>query len=386
MTRVEGPAAPDYASGSLADVLPSVCASLGVPSVAGAAAWAGPLALPAARRGVVVLVDGLGARQLGRRLGHAPWLRAQVTGTRTLVSGFPSTTATSMGSFGTGSHPGTHGMLGYEVLDPARDQVFNELSWEDGPVPERWQPRTTWFERAAAAGLGVVRIGPGFFDGSGLTQAALRGGRFAAAESLPARVDAALAAVRATPRGLVYLYWGEVDKLGHVHGPESLEWTAELEAVDRELACLAAGLPDDASLTVTADHGMLACPHETRLDVADEPSLRVGVRHLGGEPRTTHVYCEEGAVADVAAAWSAVLGDRAWVGRRDEAVAAGLFGVVAPEHRARIGDLVVVSGGDFTVVDSGRMRPQLLALRGMHGALSGEELEVPVVHVPARVA
>ncbi|MGG5258878.1 alkaline phosphatase family protein [Phycicoccus avicenniae] len=380
------PAAPHYATGSLADVLPSVCASLGVPSAAGEPTWSGRLAMPPARRGVVVLVDGLGADQLARRLGHAPWFRAHAAATRRVPAGFPATTATSMGSFGTGTPPGAHGMLGYEVLVPGEDRVFNELSWEGGPVPERWQPTTTWFERAAVAGLEVVRIGPGFFDGSGLTRAALRGGRFTAAESLAARVDVALRAVRSSPRALVYLYWGEVDKLGHVHGPESFEWTTELESVDRELARLAAGLPDDASLTITADHGMVACPHDTRVDVADEPSLRAGVRHLGGEPRATHVYCHDGAAADVAAAWSARLGDRAHVRLREEAVAAGWFGAVSPGNLARIGDVVVASADDLAVVDSARMRPQLLALVGMHGALTSEELDVPVLHVPARVA
>lgn len=375
---------PAYAAGSLADVLPSVCAGLGVPGAG--SDGSGPLALPPARRGVVVLVDGLGARQLERRLGHAPWLRSQRANTRSLVAGFPSTTATSMGTFGTGTAPGVHGMLGYEVLDPDRDRVFNELSWEDGPVPERWQSHPTWFERAAADGVEVVRIGPGFFDGSGLTQAALRGGRFVAADLLAARVDAALRAVRSGPRALVYLYWGEVDKLGHVHGPESFEWTEELEAVDRELARLAAGLPDDASLTVTADHGMLLCPQERRVDVATRPELRDGVRHLGGEPRATHVYCEPGARDDVAAAWSAVLGAGVTVHTREHVVAAGLFGPVASEHLPRIGDLVVVAQDDVCVVDSDRMRPQLLALLGMHGALSGEETDVPLVHVPARVA
>ncbi|MBR7743447.1 alkaline phosphatase family protein [Phycicoccus sp. BSK3Z-2] len=376
------PSPPGYADGSLADVLPSVAASLGVPGRPGGD---GPFAMPPARRGVVVLVDGLGARQLSRRYGHAPFLRAHRERTRTVPAGFPSTTATSMGTFGTGLTPGQHGMLGYEVLVPDEDRVFNELSWEGGPDPERWQPRPTWFERAEAEGVDVARIGPGFFDGSGLTQAALRGGRFLAADLLAARVDAALRAVRSGPRTLVYLYWGEVDKLGHVHGPESLEWTAELEAVDRELARLAAGLPDDASLTMTADHGMLACPHDGRVDVADEPALRAGVRHLGGEPRVTHVYCEPGAAGDVADAWREVLGDRAHVVGRDEAVRAGLFGRVAPEHLARVGDVVAVAGGDFTIVDSRRMRPQLLALLGMHGALTAEELEVPVLHVPARV-
>ncbi len=371
---------------SLADVLPSVCAGLGVPSVSGEHRWSGRLDLPPARRAVVVLVDGLGADQLARRLGHAPWLRARSDATRRVPAGFPSTTATSMGTFGTGTLAGAHGMLGYEVLVPGEDRVFNELSWEDGPVPELWQPATTWFQRAEAAGLEVVRIGAGFFDGSGLTRAALRGGRFAAADLLAARVDAALQAVRSSPRSLVYLYWGEVDKVGHVTGPESFEWTAELEAVDRELARLAAGLPDDTSLTVTADHGMVACPHEARVDVADEPSLTAGVRHFGGEPRATYLYCEAGATADVAAAWSARLGERARVLTRPEAVAAGWFGPVSAANLARIGDVVVAAVGDLAVVDSGRMRPQLLALRGMHGSLSPEEVDVPVVHVPARVA
>ncbi|MBM6403998.1 alkaline phosphatase family protein [Phycicoccus sp. CSK15P-2] len=380
---MDAPAAPGYATGSLADVLPDLCAALGVPAGPGES---GRLGLSAARRGVVVLVDGLGAAQLARRLGHAPWLRAQASRTRTLPAGFPATTATSMGTFGTGLPSGTHGMLGYEVLVPGEDRVFNELSWEDGPVPEQWQPRRTWFERAETEGLEVARIGAAYFDGSGLTRAALRGGGFVAAERLADRVDLALRAVRSAPRSLVYLYWGEVDKLGHVHGPESFEWTEELESVDRELARLAAGLPADASLTVTADHGMVRCPHATRVDLADEPGLREGVRHLGGEPRATYVYCRPGAAADVAAAWSARLGERAWVRTREEAVAEGWFGPVLPGHLPRIGDVVVAARGDLAVMDSARMRPQLLALVGMHGGLEAEELDVPLVHVPARVA
>ena len=147
-----------------------------------------------------VLVDGLGARLLERRGGHAPFLRQllqDADAARTLDCGFPSTTATSMGTFGTGALAGVHGLVGYEAYDPDTDSVFNELSWENGPAPRRWQPAPTVFEAAVEAGVGVTRIGPGFFDGSGLTEAALRGGSFVAASSLAQRVDATLRAVRA---------------------------------------------------------------------------------------------------------------------------------------------------------------------------------------------
>ena len=133
----------------------------------------------------------------------------------TVAAGFPTTTATSMGTFGTGLPPGAHGLAGYLVVDPATGRVFNELTWKDGPNPQAWQPNPTVFERADAAGLRPAMIGPGYFDGSGLTNAALRGATFYPAEGLDDRVDAALAATRRGHR-LVYLYWGEIDKAGAV--------------------------------------------------------------------------------------------------------------------------------------------------------------------------
>jgi hypothetical protein len=369
---------------ALADVLPSVARSLGVPwGAGGGAAPERPgFDLPPTRRAVTVLVDGLGHDLLVRRAGHAPWLRAHLATTRRVTSGFPSTTATSMGTFGTGLAAGTHGLLGYEVLVPGADRLLNELSWEDGPDPFTWQPHETVFEAVARAGVEVVRTGPAFFDGSGLTNAAIRGGRFVAAGTLTQRVDATLAAVRSAPRALVHLYWGDLDKVGHVEGCDSWQWGDELESIDRELARLAASLPPDCSLTVTADHGMVDSPHELRLDVAHEPLLAAGVRHVTAEGRAPQVYVEPGARDDVHAAWVELLGDRADVLTRDDAVAAGWFGAVAPDNLARIGDVVVAMRGRFAVVDSRRARPELLALRGLHGSLSDDEVAVPVVHVP----
>lgn len=360
----------------LADVLPGVAHTLGV-GAQGALTW------PAARSAVVVLVDGLGHELLQRRLGHAPFLRSVGDHMTAVPCGFPSTTATSMATFGVGVGSGEHGMLGYEVFDPERDTVFNQLSWEDGPVPETWQSRPTVFEQVADAGIEVTRIGPAFFDGSGLTRAALRGGRFVGAESLQERVDEAVAAIRASARALVYLYWGELDKVGHLHGCESPQWCDELESVDRALAQLSARLPADCSLTVTADHGMVDVRPEDRVDVATTPGLPDGVRHVFGEPRALQLRCEPGAVDDVAATWRGVLGDRVEVLDRPEAVLRGLFGPVDRRMLNRIGDLVVLARTRCVVVDSRRHRPQLVNLIGVHGSTSPDEVNIPLLHLPA---
>jgi hypothetical protein len=376
----EGLLTPRYDSSGLAAVLPAVAASLGVTAYVDAQ----PLGLRPARRAVVVLVDGLGYELIRRRGGHAPFLRSLLPAAHRVTAGFPSTTATSMGTFGTGLPPGAHGLLGYEVLVPGEDRLVNELSWEDGPDPLTWQPQQTVFEVAEQDGVLVTRVGPAFFDGSGLTMAALRGGRFRAAASLQERVDATLTAVRADRRALVYLYWGELDKVGHVHGCQSWEWGDELEGIDAELARLVGSVPSDTAVYVTADHGMVDAPHALRIDLAHDEELASGIRHVGGEPRALQLYCEEGAVDDVAATWVARVGERAWIRTRDDAVREGWFGSVTPVNLARIGDLVVAMRDNFAIVDSRRARPKLLALLGLHGSLTADESAVPLFHVPAR--
>jgi hypothetical protein len=387
---LELPLAPRYGRDTLADLMPAVLRSLDVevPGRAPAepAAPAAPgaenpqgITLEPAPRTCVLLVDGLGDLLLRERAGHAPFLRSQLDRARVLTAGFPTTTATSMGSLGTGLSPGGHGLVGYEVLVPERDELLNELSWEPPVDPRRWQPETTCFQHAAAAGVEVVRIGPGYFDGSGLTEAALRGGRFVSAESLDDRVDAALVALRSAPRTLVYVYWGDVDKVGHVSGCESWEWGEELARVDLAVRRLAAGLPRDATLHVTADHGMVDVPHHQRIDLAHDGELARGVRHAGGEPRCVQLYCDPDAAPAVLATWAARLAGRAYVLSRADAVAAGWFGVVAPHVLDRIGDVVVACRPGLAVVDSRRMRPKLLALVGLHGSLTPAESLVPLI-------
>jgi hypothetical protein len=287
-----------------------------------------------------------------------------------------------MGTFGTGTLAGTHGLVGYQVLDPDQGRLLNELSWEDGPDPRVWQPRPTVFEQVAAQGVDVVQIGPAYFRGSGLTEAALRGARFVAADSLDARVDAAASAVRSAPRTLVYVYWGEVDKVGHVEGSGSYAWCDELSAVDLAVRSLAARLPSDALLVVTADHGMVDVPDGARLDLTGDSALeRVlaqGVRLTGGEPRAPMLYCEPGQADAVLACWREELPDFD-VLSRDEAVAAGWFGPVTEPARSRIGDVVVASRGLRTVHDSRVQRPELLGLVGMHGARTLDEVAIPLL-------
>lgn len=383
-TRVDLEAADFVAPGAdhpcLGRVLPAVAGALGVLDVPDASDSQRVLGLPDATRVCVVLVDGLGHTNLAERAGHAPFLRRRLSESIPLTSTFPSTTATAMGTFGVALPPGRTGMLGYTVRDPATGDLGNLVSWTGLPPARQWQRETTVFERLVAAGTGVTSIGPARFAGSGLTEAALRGPTYKAAESLAVRVDATVDALRRP--GVAYLYWGDVDKAGHHHGWGSWQWGDALAELDAELGRLARLLPRDTVLVVTADHGMVDVDRTQRWDVATDDVLGAGVALVAGEPRALHLHVEPGADAtQVADRWRDALGPAAVVATRSEAMSDAWFGDVSEHVLPVIGDVVVAMTGRATVVDSRTQTPASLDLVGVHGSLTRHEMLVPCLVV-----
>lgn len=363
----------------LASVLPAALLALGadLPEGVDAPTWA----LPETRRVVVVLVDGLGARQLDRRSGHARVLRELESPVPdTFRCGFPSTTATSLTSLGTGRPAGQHGIVGWQTC--WRGELFNHLAWRDGPDPGAHQPLPTLLQAATRSDIAMTTVSRPMFESSGFTRAALRGGGFIGAETPQERAQGvldALAAAGRRGRALVYAYWDEVDKAGHVHGPDSWEWGEAVEAVDAYVGELLERAPEGTVVVVTADHGMVDAPESERLDLAHEPDLARGVRLLAGEPRAPQAWCEPGAVPDVVATWREELGDRAVVLTREEAVAEGWFGPLREGYAERVGEVVAAMLGPSTLLDSTLLRPEVLALRGHHGSITDAETAIPLL-------
>lgn len=366
----------------LASVMPAALRSLGaatLPDGIEAPTWE----LPDSRRVVVVLVDGLGARQLARASGHARTLRemgSPLGEDATFRCGFPSTTATSLTSLGTGRRPGDHGIIGWQTC--FRGGLFNHLAWRDGPDPASHQPLRTMLQEAGRHDITMTTVSRAMFDGSGFTRAALRGGGFVGAHDAQERAEGVLGALaQAGRRGraLVYAYWDEVDKAGHVHGPGTLEWGEAVEAVDAFVGDLLERSPAGTTVVVTADHGMIPAPHALRRDLAHDPVLEAGVRLLAGEPRAPQAWCEPGARDDVVATWREELGEDAVVLTREEAVEAGWFGPVREGYAERVGDVVVAMLGQATVLDSRLLRPEVLALVGHHGSITDAETAIPLL-------
>ena len=377
---------PGYGESSLADVLPGAAAALGVP-VRRDGLPPDPLdltgAVAGARRVAVLLVDGLGADLLRRHADLAPTLAALASPAGDLSAPCPSTTPVSLATLGTGLPPGSHGILGFVTRVPGTDRTLNHTRWADDPDPREWQPQRTVFEQATTAGVRVTAVGPYAYAGSGLTEAVYRGAYYPGSFGPGDLVASVLAALDAGPRALAYGYLAELDLTGHLRGVDSPAWRAQLALVDRMVEQLVDGLPDDAALLVTADHGMLDVPDATRLDLEDEPELMEGVRVLAGEPRARYVHAQDGAADDLLHRWREGLGHRAWVLGRDEAVASGIFGPVPDGVAERIGDVVALARGSW-VLTAPLREPGPSSLAAYHGLLTETELAIPLLLAKGR--
>ncbi len=365
---------PGYGGGSLADLPAALLAAVGVrlPDAPSS------LRLDPADRVCLFLVDGLGAELLRAHAEAAPFLSG-LTG-RTLTAGFPATTVTSLCSLGTGMTPGEHGMLGLTLAVPGTGQLFNCLRWTlpDGLTmdPEKWQPATTVYQRAARAGVEPVYVAPAQFEGTGLTKAVYRGVRYVAADTVDERVARALEAMRQRPAH-VTVYYGDLDSTGHLAGWGGEEWLRQLAIVDDMAQRLAEGLPPGSALYITADHGMVNATE--KVDAESVPALTEGVALIGGEARARHVYAVPGAARHVLDAWRETFRGKARVVSRQEAVESGWFGPrVRDAWLERIGDVVAVPYTDLAIT-APTAHPIEALFTGYHGSLTPAEQNVPLL-------
>jgi len=346
----------------------------------------GESTLPAVRSAILLVVDGLGARNLAERAGHARFLSTAATRRDVATTVFPTTTASALTSLLTGADAGEHGIVGYRVRIPGTDRMANQLSaWDDDAMaPATWQRAEPLLTARGRAGRTSVVVSKKEFVGSGFTLATTRGAEFAGIDALRDRVREAGRVAAARDGVVVYLYVPELDGAGHRHGTDSTQWTGLLEEADEAIRELAGRLPRDVGLLVTADHGMLDVPRHRHILLGEGDPLLADVAEIGGEPRMLHLYAAAGAAGAVLERWRAAESGRSWVMSRDEAVAAGLFGSrVDPAVAPRIGDVLVAARADVVYYDDRLADKAAQRMVGQHGSLTDRERIVPLIRLGA---
>lgn len=325
--------------------------------------------LEPAEKVVVILADGLGTHLLRDHLGYAKTLRSAKGEPTTAQTCAPSTTAAAITSFATGRLPAETNMVGYSVQFEGK--FMNLLNFRAGVIPEKWQPTPTHFERLGEAGVESHLFTAPKFNGSGLTRAALRGSKFHGTAKLEDRFNWALDLL-AAGASFAFVYWADLDKVGHQAGPLSEAWAQALETFDYELGKFLAKVPSNVTVLLTADHGMVEV--DERIDIAHVNALNEDVEVIAGEGRAVHVHARKEKAKDVAERWRDYFANDAWIFTPDQ-----MHAVVGEGPGVSLlGDLLVMPKNSFVVVDSRTQPAAAIAMKGVHGSLTPQEMQVPV--------
>ena len=355
----------------LADITNSIFNSLSVPETIDS------LSLGSAEnREVLILIDGMGQDAINKYGDQFP-IFDELKQVKKLYTNFPSTTATSLSTLGTGVLPGVHGMLGYTVRVPRSDnRLLNALKWDERVDPVMWQKVPTLFERAVLAGVSVTHVAAKRYEGSGFTQAALRGAKYVGANGVDEMATAVSAALKPQP-SFVYTYLNTLDSAGHSDGVGSDKWLTALQQVSEFITKVKQLAPAGTRIWVTSDHGMVNSTEQVIL--GQDNNLLENVTLIGGEPRARHIYIKEGAASETIAQWQEFFGNKAKVLSKESAIKDGLFGpVVTEDSHDRLGDLIAIANNDLILVDPARVREES-SMVGHHGGVTDIEVEIPLL-------
>jgi hypothetical protein len=370
---------------NLASMLPSVPKSFGRLSEANLSAFLAlqgklnPLGLPARKSYVVILIDGLGAANIKSAGAHASFLNSKLATSKTLFSGFPTTTASSLASLATGKDNGTHAFLGYRVFDRQRGKAINLLNDLGQELPPReFQNLETISEMALGAGLRVLTVGPAEYADSGFTKATMPESKYLSAKTIEERFLVARREL-STPGSLLYLYVPELDQLAHRFGVSSGKWLETIEELDSVVGKFISAIPKGAGAILTADHGVLDVQKSGHIFLDEFESLK-DILMIGGDPRAGYLYLESGTDLEAKRSRiSAELSGLVDVVTVAELVEAGWLEPLSETAKRIAPDLVLLPRNERVIYHRDFAKAKSLEMIGQHGGMTKAEWEVPLL-------
>ncbi len=334
---------------------------------------------------VVILVDGMGVRQL-EVLSKEDFLRSSVI--KRLQSVFLSTTASVLTTLGTGHWPGTHGVPGWwtylqESGIRALTLPFNESSsgkslLEFGISPKDFFPVPSFWPNLKNRPLSIMpqpicdTIYSNYITGGTL--------RLGYTDIRDAFEKAAASVLSAPGPSFTYLYLPQLDTLCHRKGTGDRAVRNLLQELDRSIHRFTADLAGRARIVITADHGQTDIPRERMWTLEDEAITSCLCAAPSGEPNVPIFHVIPGREIQFAAAFHDRFGNTFALLTPEEIEDLHLLGPhpLSRTMKSRLGTFTGIAA-EPAAICAGPPEVSGFLNVGSHGGLTPAEMFIPLI-------
>ena len=379
---------PDYAGGSLVNLMASLIRARDGRSPHRTLAGLPPAALRPYSKVVLLLLDGLGANQLhtlvtrgkGRQFfARHPW--------QVITTACPATTAAVVTTLATGASPAEHAILGWHLNLPDLGMVGTLLPFitrTDTPIAPADFPLAHYLGIPAPIATMRGRRVLISYDTIPVSRTSMAQPWWTERRSYQT-LDGLQRQLRAFARSrgtaYAYAYWPHYDTVCHRHGPEGRASARHLAELDAFLARVETALAGTGTLLlVTADHGHMQT--STHVDLSRIPGFYDTLATLpSGDSRMVQCHVRSSRLKDfLRLTRSAPLRDACACVPAAAVLRSGILGPGKP-HPAlanRLGDYTLFAAPGTAFLYPAAMAKEKKPKAGTHGGLSADELRIPL--------
>ncbi|RMF55538.1 hypothetical protein D6745_02050 [Candidatus Woesearchaeota archaeon] len=374
---------PDY-NKSIVNLMSSVMSGFGSRSIYKNLEEIPSKELKKSKNVVLLVIDGLGYNYLSKK---SSFLRDNLKCRITSV--FPSTTASAITTFLTGTAPQQHGITGWFML-------LKEIGIVSRILPFGSRIKGLSFRNKLK--IGELLNSVGFTDrikessymiqhkdivNSDFSKAMAKKSKKLGYSTLDGFFRQIKKAIKShNRRKYVYAYWPLFDSVCHEYGVNSWKAEKHFYEIDKRIRKLIKGIDGtNTTLIVTADHGLIDTDKKKVITLDDHPELKECLTLiLCGEPRTAYCYVHPSKAKKFESYVKKNLNECCTLYKSEYLLKNNYFGLFKPNPKLvdRIGDYILVMKKNYIIKDSVLGQKKSFHI-GNHGGISADEMFVPLI-------
>lgn len=306
-----------------------------------------------------------------------------------ITSQFPSTTTAHVTSLVTGKDVSTHGFFEWFTYDSKIDEIFTPFLF-DYEGKEEILPNENLFKELKENGVSSTIITPSYINNSYYSRELFKDGKVKGYESVEEMFNILLQGIKKDKgKNFYYIYYPQIDSIGHEYGMSSYKAYFEINNFIKALDNFYNNVLDEGvnegTFILSADHGQMEIKDKIYLNELIPNIEEYMIKDSKGKSivpvgynRDMFLYIKEEFETYVYQFLKEKLKDKGEIYLVKDLIDKGIFINPSETFLSRVGNIVIIPYDGYGVwwYEKGKYE---ISLKGSHGGLTKDEMEIPLL-------